>query len=130
MRRKRRTRQRAMVLEAVRSRHDHPSAWEIYTQIRAEDPKISLGTVYRNLNLLSDEGEVWHLRMYGQDRFDRKVEPHHHLYCAGCGRVTDVDMPYLAEIDRALAEETGYEIAGHRIVFEGLCPDCRRKKDS
>ena len=126
MKGQRSTKQRKRVLEAVRSRRDHPSADQIYLSVRAEDPRISRGTVYRNLNLLVEQNELRHVKMPDADRFDWRAEPHYHLLCTKCGKVCDVAVPYRAELDAVLAEQTGYRIAGHRTVFEGLCPDCRR----
>ena len=129
MKGQRSTRQRTLVFRAVQERRDHPSADQIYLEVRERDPKISRGTVYRNLNLLAENGDVRHVRLPGVDRFDWRTEPHYHLLCTGCGKVCDVPVPYRAELDRALSEQTGYAIAFHRTTFEGLCPDCRREKE-
>lgn len=126
MKQQRNTRQRQLVLDAVRARQDHPSADQIYFDLRAADGRISRGTVYRNLKLLVDNGEILHVKVPGVDRFDRRVDYHYHLLCTGCGALTDVAMPYHAELDRDLAGQTGYRIDRHRTVFEGLCPACRR----
>lgn len=128
MKGQRNTRQRQLVSDAVTARRDHPMADQVYQQVRAEDPHISKGTVYRNLNLLAESGEIQHVKIPGIDRFDWRVEPHYHLLCTGCGAVIDVPLKYRAELDQAMARETGYEIAGHRTTFEGLCPDCRHLK--
>ncbi len=128
MKQQRSTKQRRMVLEAVRARNDHPSADQLYLDIRAGDPRISRGTVYRNLNLLAANGELRHVKVPGVDRFDWRVEPHYHLLCGRCGRVADIPLPYQKEWDREMAEQTGYEVFCHRTVFEGLCPECRQKE--
>ncbi len=130
MKPQRNTKQRKMVFDTVQARRDHPCADEIYLHVRGQDPKISRGTVYRNLNLLSENAEIQHVRIPGLDRFDWRVEPHYHLLCLQCGKVCDVSLPYRTELDQSLAEETGYEIAQHSTVFEGLCPDCRNANDS
>lgn len=77
----RNTRQRKIVLEAVQEHHDHPSADQIYLEIRAKDPKISRGTVYRNLNILSEEGQITHVKVPGADRYDCRTDFHYHLIC-------------------------------------------------
>jgi Fur family ferric uptake transcriptional regulator len=128
MKPQRNTRQRQMVAATVRTRRDHPSAEQVYQDVRGQDPKISLGTVYRNLNLLVDNNEVRHVKMLGVDRFDWRVEPHYHIVCRGCGDVSDAPIEYHSHIDRQLAEQTGYEISQHSVVFEGLCPDCQRER--
>lgn len=130
MKGQRNSRQRELVSDAVMAHQDHPSADQIYLEVRAEEPRISRGTVYRNLNLLAENGEVQHVKMPGVDRFDWRVEPHYHLLCTGCGALIDVSLPYRAELDQAMARETGYRISGHRMTFEGLCPDCARANES
>ena len=74
----RNTRQRKIVLEAVQEHHDHPSADQIYLEIRAKDPRISRGTVYRNLNILSEEGQITHVKVPGADRYDCRKDFHYH----------------------------------------------------
>ena len=128
MKQQRSTRQRQLVLDAVRARHDHPTADQIYLDVRAADDRISRGTVYRNLSVLNDSGEILHVKVPGADRYDCRREPHYHLLCTGCGAVMDVPMPYRAELDREVASATGYEISRHRTVFEGLWPDCAKMK--
>lgn len=125
MKQQRNTKQRQLVLEAVRERRDHPSADQIYLDVRGKDPRISRGTVYRNLNLLEENGEILHVKVPGVDRFDWRVDCHYHLLCTGCGAVSDVPCEYHAELDGDLAQKTGYRIARHRTIFEGLCPVCQ-----
>ena len=127
---RRETRQRHLVLEAVYSREDHPSADEIYLQVRTRDSKISRGTVYRNLNCLADDGEIIRVKVPGADRYDRRRDCHYHLICKGCGAVRDVSLPYRAELDKLAAEESGYAIRRHRTVFEGLCPNCQKQRNA
>lgn len=124
MKTRRKSKQREMVLEAVRSRCDHPSANDIYLDVCSRSPRISRGTVYRNLNYLADAGEIRPVQAPGADRFDRRREPHYHLRCTGCGKVSDVSIPYRKEIDTTLSEESGYQNIQHAAMFEGVCPDC------
>lgn len=126
MAQQRKTRQRKMVLEAVRARKDHPNAHQIYKDVREKDCKIGLGTVYRNLRVLADNREIIQISVPHADRFDYRADPHYHLQCAHCGAVSDIDIPYFTELDERAAKETGYIISGHNTVFEGLCPDCRK----
>ncbi len=127
MKQQRNTRQRQTVLDIIRAYRNHLSAEQIYLAARETDAKISRGTVYRNLNLLVEIGEIRHVKLPGVDRFDWRQERHYHLLCTDCGKVCDVPMPYRPELDRDIAEKTGYQVELHRTVFEGLCPDCRRK---
>ncbi len=91
---RRNTRQRKLVLDAVRQSYNHPTADEIYNVVRAQDDKISRGTVYRNLNLLADAGEILSIKTPGGSRFDRTIEPHAHIICTSCSRVIDVPLPF------------------------------------
>ena len=122
----RNTKQRQEVYEAVMQRSDHPGADEIYLDVRRKDEHISKGTVYRNLNLLAENGDILHSRLAGGgDRFDRTAFEHYHLICTQCGKVIDVPVDYRAEDDKTVAQATGFRIAGHRTIFEGICPDCQ-----
>jgi len=124
MKQQRNTKQRQLVLDAVRARCDHPSADQIYLDVRAIDKRISRGTVYRNLNILVQQGEVLQVKLPHTDRFECPSDKHYHLLCQGCGTVWDVPLPYHAELDEQAAKKTGYDIERHRVVFEGLCPNC------
>lgn len=124
MKNQRYSRQRQLVLEAVLSRRDHPSADEIYFDVRTRDSRISRGTVYRNLRLLSENGEIMHVKVPSADRYDWRLDKHYHLICTECGRVSDIALEYDPKLDERVFEETGYAINRHRIVFEGVCPEC------
>ena len=129
MKGKRTTRQRQLVLAAVRARADHPTADQIFLDAREADGKISRGTVYRNLDELAAQGEITHARLPGADRYDLRQDQHYHLYCTRCGQVVDAPIPYRPEDDAAVAQSTGFRIARHRLVFEGLCPACAAAAD-
>ena len=129
MKERRNTRQRALILETVQKHRDHPSAEQIYLEVRAVSPKISRGTVYRNLKLLSETGGILHMEMPDADRFDWRNDRHYHLRCTGCGRVIDVPIGYREDLDHALAEQTGYLMVFHHTTFEGLCPACRESRE-
>ena len=94
MKQQRNTRQRQLVLDAVRSRQDHPTAEQIYQSVRERDAHVSRGTVYRNLNLLCEKQDIYRVVMADCDRFDLRADPHHHMRCVLCGSVVDVDLPY------------------------------------
>ena len=124
MKKQRHSRQRQAVLDAVTARCDHPTADQIYLDVRAKDDRISRGTVYRNLALLSKSGQITHVKVPTADRFDARLDRHYHLLCTNCGRVFDAPVPYHSEYDTQVSEETGFQISRHRIIFEGLCPEC------
>jgi Fur family ferric uptake transcriptional regulator len=122
---RRNTRQRRVVLEELRKVRSHPTAAELYEIVRHRLPRISLATVYRNLELLADEGLIRKLDVAGgPSRFDGDNVPHWHVRCVRCGRVDDVSgVPADFAIPR-LENAGGYEILGHRLEFEGICPAC------
>ena len=130
MQQRRNTYQRQLVLEAVRSRRDHPTADDIYLDVRAEDSHISRATVYRNLHLLADAGEITSVRAPGQERFDLRQDNHAHLVCRSCGAVADAPLPYAETFDQEVAKASGYQIFSHDTFFDGLCPDCQKAQTS
>lgn len=129
MKKQRNSRQRQAILDAVSERCDHPTADQIYLDVRARDDKISRGTVYRNLGILSENGEITNVKVPSADRYDSRLDRHYHIFCTDCGRVFDAPLSYHAEYDGQIEEETGFEISRHRMIFEGLCPDCKNKKE-
>jgi Fur family ferric uptake transcriptional regulator len=120
------TRQREVVLQAVRSTMDHPTADWVYRQARRRLPRISLGTVYRNLKKLSEEGLIREIQIAGQTtRFDANTGRHYHIRCLRCGRVNDLPI----SVDRRLEEEAGramnYQVVSHQVEVLGVCPLCQ-----
>ena len=123
------TKQRQLVLDAAQARHDHPTADQIYLETRKADARISRGTVYRNLEQLSHAGALLHVKVPGADRYDCRLDRHYHLVCTGCGAVCDVPMAYQDTVDKQVMEQTGFAVERHRMIFEGLCPACRKAQD-
>jgi Fur family ferric uptake transcriptional regulator len=125
------TRQREVILEEIRRAKVHPSADEVYEMVRKRLPRISLGTVYRNLDILSELGEIQKLELGGDiKRFDWDPKKHYHVRCLQCGRVDNAPIAPLREIEDELYGTTVYTIIGHRLEFEGLCPRCTREMES
>ncbi|MBU4525978.1 MAG: transcriptional repressor [Desulfomicrobium sp.] len=122
------TNQRRMILEELKSVTTHPTADEIYGMVRQKLPRISLGTVYRNLEVLSSLGLVRKLEnAAGQKRFDGDVSPHHHIRCDTCGKVGDIfDAPDVSGIE--LGVSTDFQITGLSLEFSGICPQCLSAK--
>ncbi len=122
------TRQRQVILEELRKVTSHPTADEVCQMVRKRMPRISLGTVYRNLEMLADYGLVAKLEMAGsQRRFDGNVESHYHVRCDSCNRIDDIPAKPVAIAEDDLRNATNFEIRGHRLEFFGLCPDCRKE---
>ncbi len=120
------TKQRMVILEELRRVHSHPTADEIYGMVRQRLPRISLGTVYRNLDLLAESGDILKLESAGsQKRFDGNITPHQHV-CTQCGRVGDVMEPVRVP-DITGARAPGFIILSGRVEFEGVCEVCASK---
>jgi len=123
------TRQRKVILEELRKLNTHPSADQIYEVVRHRLPRISLGTVYRNLEVLSELGEIQKLELSGLlKRFDWNTKKHYHIRCVRCSRVDDAPIAPLNQLDNELYGATVFEIIGHNLEFTGLCPECSRKE--
>ena len=120
------TKQRQVILEELCKVTSHPTADEMYQMIRKRLPKISLGTVYRNLEILSELGMVLKLDVGGtQKRFDGNVENHYHVRCTECGCVGDLHMPTDSEVEQKAQALTDFQIKRHSLEFIGVCPECR-----
>lgn len=123
------TRQRKVVLEELRKLNTHPSADQIYKVVRHRLPRISLGTVYRNLEVLSELGEIQKLELSGLlKRFDWNTKKHYHIRCVRCSRIDDAPIAPLNQLDNELNGATVFEIIGHNLEFTGLCPECSGKE--
>lgn len=120
------SKQRNVVLSAVCNSLDHPTADEVYIQVKAENPKISLGTVYRNLNLLSENGTIKRISVPGgSDRFDGTLIPHYHMYCTECGRVCDYpDDDVLVGLKNKIETAIGFRAENLELLGRGLCKEC------
>lgn len=126
---RRNTRQRQVIVEELRRLDHHPTAAELYALTRHRLPRISLGTVYRNLDVLTKMGVVRKVEGGGSGaRFDCNPEPHHHVRCVGCGGIGDIAGLPEAFQDRDLGRVDGYEILEYRLEFIGYCPDCIEKQ--
>ena len=121
----RRTRQLEAVLGTVRVAFDHPTAEQVFARVRHRIPRVSLGTVYRNLEKLAAEGEVRVLHLAGrQSRFDGRVAEHDHFVCDGCGGVSDLEATPLRPLGSAHLEAEGYAVRSQTQTFFGVCPGC------
>lgn len=124
------SRQRESIKTCLMSRHDHPTADALYTSIREEFPNISLGTVYRNLNLLVELGEINKITCGdGKDHFDGDTHPHYHFICQTCGCVLDLPMDPIHDVEEKAAASLDATIHNHVIHFYGICADCAKLTD-
>ena len=119
------SRQRESIKTCLMSRRDHPTADQVYVSIREEYPNISLGTVYRNLNLLVELGEVRKLSFgYGPDRFDADLTSHYHFVCRKCGAITDLSLEPSVQLNEKAQQHCSGRIDSHLTYFYGLCENC------
>ncbi|MCB5576957.1 transcriptional repressor [[Ruminococcus] gnavus] len=124
------SRQRECIKEYLMHTTEHPTADTVYEHVKEEFPRISLGTVYRNLNLLADMGEALKITtLDGGDRFDGCTKPHYHFTCTSCGAVIDLDMDvkYFHEMNEAAGKNFDGLIESHTTLFSGICPACLKK---
>ena len=120
------SRQRESIKACLMNRHDHPTADALYASIREEYPNISLGTVYRNLNLLVDLGEIKKIPSGdGIDHFDYDTSPHYHFVCRQCGCIRDLPMPVSETLEQEAAAFVDGTIEDHSLIFRGVCSSCR-----
>lgn len=125
---RRNTKQRTLILDIVRAHGDHPTAEDIYRDVHERNPKVSRGTVYRNLNLLEETGDIISIEVPGGNRFDRRCDPHAHVICCSCGAVCDAMVEHDHTVDGMAERQTGYIITRHETLFYGICPSCQKKK--
>ncbi len=123
------SRQRELIHHTVLQNAIHPTADMVYTMVRAKEPNISLGTVYRNLNLLSDQGLLKKISVpNASDHFDGRVDDHNHILCEKCGQVFDIDLGDMSILDEKINKESDFIITGYEVLLTGICPECQAKE--
>lgn len=120
------TKQRQVILEEVKALKTHPTADDVFVRVRNRLPRISLGTVYRNLDVLAETGQIKRVDACGsQYRFDGDTGDHYHIRCVRCGRLDDVRMGTFSIPEDQARELVDYDVVGHRFEFLGVCPECK-----
>jgi len=121
------TNQREMILRELKKSKGHLTADELYERVKKFMPRISLATVYRNLEILSDVNMINKLEISGrQKRFDSELEDHDHIYCVECHRIENLDIG-ANEVNLSMEEAHGYTVTGRRLEVTGVCPRCQKK---
>ncbi len=127
----RNTIQRAFTLKAVKRLKNHPTVEEIYEEVAKECPTISKGTVYRNLKELAEHGDLYDVEIPGgASHFDHNCKDHYHARCIKCGRVIDVDLPYMYDLIDQIKDKQGFEFTGYDLVFKGVCAKCAQCREN
>ena len=123
--RRRHTPQRKIILEELGALTTHPTAAELFAIVRQRLPRISLGTVYRNLEVLHQDGQILKLELAGSEaRFDGNTHFHHHVRCTECSSVRDIELSKPLELMDNISDSCGFEIHGYKLKFIGTCPAC------
>ncbi|MDO4466441.1 MAG: transcriptional repressor [Bacillota bacterium] len=123
---RRNTFQKQIVLDTVRSLKNHATAQEIYHHITQSYPNVGQGTVYRNLKILAQEGQIQKVELPdGADRFDHNCEKHYHVNCIKCGKIFDVEMDIIENLEESIRDTHGIEFLDYEILFKGICPSCQ-----
>jgi Fe2+ or Zn2+ uptake regulation protein len=107
----------------------HPTADWIYDEVRKVIPNISKGTVYRNLKVLQETGQISEIKIGNSvTRYEGKLKNHYHFHCQQCGRIFDLDEPVQDTFNDKIAAKTGFKVLYHQLEFRGLCDKCQQKK--
>jgi len=125
------TSQREIILEELRKVKSHPTADELYGIVKTRLPRISIATVYRNLELMADSGMIQKLEFAGkQKRFDGDTKKHHHIRCIECGKLDDISVSPVEGVDDCILDSGGYSVLDYRLDFFGICPECTKRKQT
>ncbi len=125
-RQNRNTKQRKQLLELLRSTKSHPNAFWLFERLKPDFPSLSLSTVYRNLGILENKGELLRLPCPGFDRYDGNTEVHSHFYCRVCGRVCDMDTGGIEAKVLGSLKQCPHSPEGCNIMFYGVCENCNK----
>lgn len=127
----RKTIQLSLVEQAVKKLKSHATADEVYEEVAKSHPNIGRGTVYRNLQKLSESGDIRKVEVPdGADRYDHILKNHYHIRCTECGRIFDAQIPYMEGLEKQADGLDGFVLLGHDIIFKGICPECQIKQNS
>lgn len=124
------SKQRELIYKQVMDFPVHPTADEVYSALKVENPNLSLGTVYRNLNLLSENGMLMKIHIAdGSDRFDGRTDDHYHMICDSCSKVYDVEIEDMFDLSNKISKKYGYSLTAITLTLRGLCTCCIRMAD-
>lgn len=126
---KRYSRQRELIYQTLMETTEHPTADMVYQWLKPTNPNLSLGTVYRNLNLLANEGRITRMA-FPVERYDGNTKPHCHFRCDVCGAVYDLDLPYCRDLDEKVDGSSQHKIEGHELMFHGQCVRCQEEEEA
>ena len=123
-----RSKQRERILALLRSTDTHPTANWLFGRLKKEFPRLSMGTIYRNIGILVRQGLIGRIAFGSTfDRLDANVADHYHFICEKCDAIIDLELPVEHGLDRWVAVSGGFEVHRHAVEFYGLCPKCAKK---
>lgn len=126
---RRNTKQRRVILDELSKTKAHPDASALFKVVRRRIPDISIGTVYRNLNLLKGDGRIIELaRGRHSSHYDADLKSHYHFFCLDCGNILDLDEPLLRSLDSEVSKRSGMTVKYHRVDFYGYCGNCKNNR--
>ena len=120
----RKSTQRQLILEILTKRPAHLSARQVFNRVRKKKPNISLGTVYRNLNLLEELQLIKSIGHHGTKYFDSRMDKHYHILCTSCHKIADVEVSQLQDLECKVVEQTGFQLSDGKLQLFGSCPSC------
>ncbi|MGM0652499.1 MAG: Fur family transcriptional regulator [Bacillota bacterium] len=128
-RRYKRSRQREYLYKLLQSTDKHPTASWLYDQLKPDFANLSMGTVYRNINILIDQNLIQKIEAGSSfDRYDANTEQHYHFFCQKCEAVSDIPLEIFENLNKEVSETTGYQVENHRLDFYGICLECIYKE--
>lgn len=123
------SKQRDMIMNYLKQMDGHVTAEQIFKDLNSEEQKISLATIYRNLNILVEMNEIKKIAHPIEGyQYDKTCIPHYHLHCIKCDRILDLDIPYMEEFNEKMSKVTNLPIKTHTMMAEGICEDCLKKQ--
>lgn len=129
MKRSRVTNQKVKIIEFLKHTHEHPTAEKVFENVRKDLPRVSLATVYRNLNILAESGEIFRFNVGNEYRYDSNKECHHHFVCTKCGVITDLCDKGIRSFILKNLETEQFDIRNVTVIAYGTCRRCRKQKN-
>ena len=127
---RRNTEQKAAIYETIHGIGNHMTAEEVKKALDEKGQSVGLATIYRNLNLLCEEGVIQKFTVDDHSFFDGNAKPHDHFHCVRCGCIKDIDAKYNSQLDKKAMKDTGAKIMNHSVTFNGICENCLKEEET
>ena len=127
---RRNTKQLSFILDTIKMMPRHFTADDVYEEVKKEYPGLGQATVFRNLNKMAEEGILLRIEVPGGGRgYELRAPKHYHAKCMKCGKLFDIEMDYMPNLEKKVKDAHGFQFSGHDIIFTGLCSSCIKKQD-